>query len=239
MAVVDFAFDVMRDFGFSEMDIEISTRPEKFIGQIKNWDTATKALEESLKEKRLRYKINEGAGAFYGPKIDIILKDALGRSWQCATIQCDFALPERFDLAYTSETGKELRPIMIHRAILGSLERFIGTLIEHYAGAFPLWLAPVQVLIIPIKSEHNDFAETLKEDLQKKGLRVIIDTSHETLNKRIREGTLQKIPYLLIVGEKEKSGGKVAVRKRGTGDQGSIDLSKFMAQVEEEIVNKK
>lgn len=238
MDVVDFVFDVMNDFGFKDIDIEVSTRPEKFIGKVENWDIATKALEDSLKEKKLFYKINEGDGAFYGPKIDIKLKDALGRQWQCATIQCDFALPERFDLHYTNEAGEAVQPIMLHRAVLGSVERFFGTLIEHYAGAFPVWLSPVQVLIIPIKQEHQGYAESVKEDLQTKGVRVIIDHSNETLNKRIREGTMQKVPYLLVVGDKEAKDRAVAVRKRAVGDQGSVDLGRFVSQITEEIKNK-
>ncbi len=239
MDVVDFVFDVMKDFGFSDIDIEVSTRPEKFIGKIEDWDTATQALEDSLKEKKLKYKINEGDGAFYGPKIDIKLKDAIGRQWQCATIQCDFALPERFGLAYTDESGKEARPIMLHRAILGSLERFLGTLIEHYAGAFPLWLSPVQAAIIPLRPEHNGYAQSVKENLQKEGLRVIIDASNETLNKRIREATMQKIPYLLVVGDKEVSQNSITVRKRTATEQKSVTVEEFVKESKREIEDKK
>lgn len=235
MGVIDFTFDVMKDFGFVDIAIELSTRPEKFIGDSEDWDVATQALEDSLKEKNIVYKVNAGEGAFYGPKIDFKLKDALGRQWQCATIQCDFALPQRFDLTYAALTGEAKRPIMLHRAILGSLERFLGTLIEHYAGAFPLWLSPVQIAIIPIKQEHQDFAVTIKEDLQKQNLRVMMDARNETLSKRIRELTLQKIPYLLIIGEKEVASRKVAVRKRGAGDEGSIPFAEFVKKVKEEI----
>ncbi len=237
--VVTFVFDVMKDFGFSDIDIEVSTRPEKYIGEIKNWDTATQALEDSLKEKGLAYKINAGEGAFYGPKIDIKLKDALGRQWQCATVQCDFALPERFDLAYVSDKGEALRPIMLHRAVLGSLERFMGTLIEHYAGAFPLWLAPVQVIIIPIRPEHLSYAEELKEDLQNNNLRVIIDASNETLNKRIREGTMQKVPYILVIGDKEIAAKEVSLRRRGAVAQENLAVKKFIDLLGEEIACKK
>ncbi|MFA5088979.1 MAG: threonine--tRNA ligase, partial [Candidatus Omnitrophota bacterium] len=237
--VIDFVFDTMKDFGFEHLDIELSTRPEKSIGEQKDWDTATTALEESLQAKKLEYKRNEGDGAFYGPKIDIKLKDALGRQWQCATIQCDFFLPERFDLTYIDENNHPRRPIMIHRAILGSVERFIGTLIEHYAGAFPVWFAPTQVVIIPIQEEHFDYAKKLKEDLQASGLRVIIDQRNETLNKRIREATLKKIPYVLIVGDKEISEGKIAVRKRGSGEQGTKRVDEFILQVQEEIKTKR
>ena len=222
MAVVDFVFDTMRDFGFKDIQIELSTQPAKFIGEQNDWDVATKALAESLKEKNIDYQVNEGDGAFYGPKIDIKLKDAIGRHWQCATIQCDFALPARFALTYIDESGKECRPIMLHRAILGSLERFIGTLIEHYAGAFPVWLAPKQVVIIPIAPEHNEFGLKVKEDLHNKGLRVIMDSRNETLNKRIREGTIQKIPYILVIGGREVEIKSVAVRKYGSAEQQTI-----------------
>ncbi len=237
--VIDFVFDMMGDFGFKNIAIELSTRPEDYIGEIKAWDTATKALEDSLKEMKLDYEINEGDGAFYGPKIDFKLKDAIGREWQCATIQCDFSLPERFKLEYINEKGGESRPIMIHRAILGSVERFIGTLIEHYGGAFPVWLAPTQVTIIPIKEEHGAYATKIKEDLQSKGLRCIIDQRNESLNKRIREGTMKKIPYLLIVGDKEVDNNSVAVRKYGEGDQGARDLSAFIQQICDEVTSKK
>ena len=237
--VIDFVFNMMGDFGFKNITIELSTRPEDYIGEIKAWDIATKALEDSLKEMKLDYEINEGEGAFYGPKIDFKLKDAIGREWQCATIQCDFSLPERFKLKYINEKGGESRPIMIHRAILGSVERFIGTLIEHYGGAFPVWLAPTQVTIIPIKEEHSAYATKIKEDLQSKGLRCIIDQRNESLNKRIREGTMKKIPYLLIVGDKEVDNNSVAVRKYGEGDQGARDLSTFIQQICDEVTSKK
>lgn len=238
MKVLEFVFDTMTDFGFNDLEIELSTRPEKYIGTPENWDTATGALEASLKEKGISYHINEGDGAFYGPKIDIKLKDALGRSWQCATIQCDFALPERFGLAYINDAGETRRPIMIHRAILGSVERFIGTLIEHYAGAFPLWLAPTQVGIIPIKSEHVPYAEKVKGDLRAQGLRVIMDDRNESLNKRVREGTVRKIPYLLILGEKEAQGAQVSVRQRGAGDLGAMSFQAFVSRIQREIEDK-
>ncbi|HOY08605.1 MAG TPA: threonine--tRNA ligase [Candidatus Omnitrophota bacterium] len=238
MGVLDFVFSMMKDFGFTEYEIELSTRPEKFIGTVENWECATEVLQNSMKNKNVSFHINEGDGAFYGPKIDIKLKDALGRSWQCATIQCDFALPERFDLTYVNEQGENQRPIMIHRAILGSVERFIGTLIEHYAGAFPLWLAPVQVMIIPIKDSHQAYAQKVKENLQGQGLRVIIDARNESLNKRIREGTLQKIPYLLVVGDREVSSGQVSVRKRQAGDQGNKTIEDLSSQLQREIALK-
>ena len=239
MGVIDFTFDVMRDFGFDNINIELSTRPDDYIGSVENWQTATQALESALKEKGVDYQINEGDGAFYGPKIDIKLKDALNREWQCATIQCDFALPQRFDMEYVNEEGGKTQPIMIHRAILGSVERFIGTLIEHYGGAFPVWLAPTQIGIIPIREEHGEYATKIKEDLQRKGLRGIIDERNESLNKRVREGTIKKIPYLLIIGDKEVKDNTVAVRKYGEGDQGARPLDSFVEQICEEVKQKK
>ncbi len=236
--VINFVFDILKDFGFKDVVIELSTRPEKFIGSEQKWEIATTALEESMKEKGLKYQIHEGEGAFYGPKIDIKLKDALQREWQAATIQCDFALPERFNLSYTNEEGGESQPIMIHRALLGSLERFIGTLIEHYAGAFPVWLAPTQAVIIPIKTEHNSFADKVKEDLQDKGIRVFVDNRNESLNKRIRDNTMQKIPYLLIVGNKEIETTTVSVRKYGKGDEGIFSIKDFILRVIQETKQK-
>ena len=236
--VIDFVFSIMNDFGFSDWAIELSTRPEKSIGSDEDWQLATKALKESLEEKQLSFQINEGDGAFYGPKIDIKLRDALNREWQCATIQCDFSLPQRFDLNYVNEEGKQVKPIMIHRAMLGSLERFIGTLIEHYAGAFPIWLAPVQVLMIPIKDKHDQYAESLQKDLQNQGIRSIIDKRNESLGKRIREGTIKKVPYLLILGDKEESSKTVAVRKYKQGDQGSLLFDDFVKKAQQEIQDK-
>lgn len=237
--VIDFTFDVMKDFGFDHIEIELSTRPEDYIGSLANWETATRALEDALQEKKLAYRVNEGDGAFYGPKIDIKLRDALQREWQCATIQCDFSLPERFGLKYVNEKGRESRPIMIHRAILGSIERFIGTLIEHYGGAFPVWLAPIQAAVIPIKEDHNAYAFKIKEELRKRNLRVIIDQRNESLNKRIRENTVKKIPYILIVGDKEVKDSKVAVRKYGEGDRGSFAVGEVMDQIAREAADKR
>ena len=239
MAVLDFVFEVMKDFGFDNLDIELSTQPKDSMGRQEDWDTATQALKDSLETKKIQYQINEGDGAFYGPKIDIKLKDAIGRQWQCGTIQCDFNLPHRFELKYIGEDGKENRPIMLHRAIMGSLERFIGTLIEHYAGNFPSWLAPTQVVIIPIKTEQNDFAQKIKDGLQSDHVRVIIDNSNETLGKRIREATLKKIPYVLVVGQKELEASQVAVRKRFGVDLGVMSPESFKELLLKEIVDKK
>lgn len=238
-SIIDFVFEVMKIFGFSEVVIELSTQPKKFIGSQENWQRATSALEASLKEKNLAYQVNPGEGAFYGPKIDIKLKDALGRPWQCATIQCDFALPERFDLTYTASDGKNYRPIMLHRVILGSLERFIGALVEHYAGAFPLWLAPVQVLVMPIKETDVAYACAVKNKLENAEIRVAVDTSNETLRKKIRSGEVAKIPYILVIGAKEAQNNCVAVRKRSMGDQGQVDLEEFIKRVKKEIEEKR
>lgn len=236
--VIDFVFDTMKVFGFNDWTIELSTRPKDYIGTEEDWQRATEALESALKEKGLKYDINEGDGAFYGPKIDIKLKDALKRSWQCATIQCDFALPKRFGLAYVDNEGKEEQPIMLHRVLLGSLERFIGALIEHYNGDFPLWLAPVQTLIIPISPSVYGYGAKVKIALEDAGLRVEIDNRNETLDKRIRNAELSKIPYSLVLGEREAAAGTVAVRKKGKGNIGVMALADFIKQVKEEIKNK-
>ena len=237
-AIIDFVFDTMRVFGFNEVGIELSTRPEKYIGSLEDWQLATEALEGALKEKSLSYEINQGEGAFYGPKIDIKLKDALKRTWQCATIQCDFALPKRFNLAYVDASGKERQPIMLHRVLLGSLERFIGALLEHYKGDLPLWLAPLQAQVIPIKDTLQEYAQKIKKALEENAIRVDIDNRNETLDKRIRNAELNKIPYCLIVGEREAKQGTVSIRKRGEGDKGSRKLEEFIIEVKGEIENK-
>lgn len=237
--VIDFVYSISRDFGFDDIEVELSTQPEKFIGEQAHWDHATETLKQALEEKEITYKINEGDGAFYGPKIDFKLRDALNREWQCATIQCDFSLPERFDLTYTNEEGELVRPIMIHRAILGSVERFLGTLIEHYAGAFPMWLAPTQVQIIPIKDNHADYAYQLKQNLKDHGFRVSVDDRNESLNKRIREGTVKKIPYLLIIGDNEVAEKKVSIRKYGEGDIGTSAIDQLLERFQQEVKDKR
>lgn len=238
-AIIDFVFDTMQDFGFNSVGIELSTRPEKYIGSDEDWQLATLSLENALKEKKLSYEVNEGDGAFYGPKIDIKLKDALNRKWQCATIQCDFALPKRFNLAYIDSSGKEKQPIMLHRVLLGSLERFIGALTEHYNGDFPLWLAPLQAAIIPIKQEQAEFAQKIKNVLDENLIRAKIDDSGETLNKRIRQAEVEKIPYALVLGQREAEAGTVSVRKRGRGDTGVMPVEEFVKKIKEEAENKK
>ncbi len=238
MAVLDFVFAVMKDFGFKDLHIELSTRPEDSMGSQENWDKATCALKDALETKKLKYDINEGDGAFYGPKIDIKLKDAIGRQWQCGTIQCDFNLPERFDLHYIDESGQHARPIMLHRAILGSLERFIGTLIEHYSGNFPLWLAPHQVVIIAISPEQEEFAHNVREVLIKAGLRVIVDNRNESLGKRIREASVKKIPYQIIIGAKETETAQVSVRSHAQGDLGSMTVEALTARLSQQIIDR-
>ena len=237
-AITDFVIDTMKDFGFTDLSIELSTRPEKSIGSDEDWELATKALEDALKQKGLPYEINAGDGAFYGPKIDIKLKDALKRKWQCATIQCDFALPKRFNLAYVDENGQEKQPIMLHRVLFGSIERFIGVLVEHYAGNFPVWLSPVQAIIIAIGPEPQEYAKRLKEKLEEKSIRVKLDGRNETLNKRIRGAEVEKVPYILVVGRKEADSGQVSVRKKGKGDIGLMGIEDFIVKIEQEIKNK-
>jgi len=236
--IIDFVFETMKVFGFNSVDIELSTRPEKYIGSLEDWQKATDALEGALKDKGLEYQINEGDGAFYGPKIDIKVKDALKRSWQCATIQCDFALPKRFNLSYIDKEGKEQQPVMLHRVLLGSLERFVGALIEHYGGDLPLWLAPVQAIIIPIKDSVAEYAQKIVNSLREVGMRVEIDSRNETLDKKIRNAELSKIPYSLVVGEREATAGTVSVRKKGKGNLGTVALEEFIKQAKEEIKNK-
>ncbi|MDD5027794.1 MAG: His/Gly/Thr/Pro-type tRNA ligase C-terminal domain-containing protein, partial [Candidatus Omnitrophica bacterium] len=224
--------------GFNAVSIELSTRPQKSIGSDQDWEKATQALEEALKEKGLAYVINEGDGAFYGPKIDIKIKDALKRKWQCATIQCDFALPKRFSLTYIDNAGKEQQPIMLHRVLLGSLERFVGTLIEHYNGDLPLWLAPVQVLVIPIKDTVMEYTQKIEQALKTQGIRVEVDSHNETLDKKIRNAEINKVPYSLVVGEREEKSGLVSIRQKGKGNIGTLALDEFIKKIKEEIEKK-
>jgi len=210
-----------------------------YIGKDESWKKAEKALEKSAKENNLNYKRVEGEAAFYGPKLDFMFKDAIGREWQLATIQCDFNLPERFNLSFINEKGEKERPVVIHRAISGSLERFMGVMIEHFAGAFPVWMAPVQAAIIPISEKHLEYAKKIEMELKEKNVRVEVKNENETLGKKIREAEMQKIPYLLIVGDKEIAAGGVSVRERGKGDLGQIATEKFIEKIKEEIINKK
>jgi threonyl-tRNA synthetase len=234
LQVLDFIAYVMKVFGF-EYKVNLSTRPESFAGTIEKWDHATAVLQKSLQDRGLPFEIDPGAGVFYGPKIDIKLKDSLGREWQGPTVQVDFNLPQRFDLAYIAEDGKERTPVMVHRAVLGSLERFIGALIEHYAGAFPVWLAPVQVVLLPISDRHIDYAEKLKQELLEAGARVDLDSRRETIGAKIRDAQKQKIPYMLILGDKEVAAGTAAIRSREKGDLGAKPLADFLFDLKREM----
>lgn len=231
---------ILKTFGFKDYDIYLSTRPEKFAGTEKMWKKATNSLKYVLNQMKLKYQIDPGGGVFYGPKIDIKIKDSLGRPWQCTTIQIDFNLPERFELAYIDNKGRKKRPIMIHRALLGALERFIGVLLEHHGGALPLWLAPEQIWLIPVGSRHKKYAQLVKKELKKElsSLRVEVRDENETVSKKIREGEIQKIPYLLVVGDKEMKTKSVRVRKREKGDIGVMKLTKFIEKAKIEIEKK-
>ncbi len=232
-AVLEFVRDVMAIFGF-EYELEISTRPEKSIGSDEDWERATNALMNALKDLQLPHDINEGDGAFYGPKIDVKLKDALDRRWQCATIQCDFTLPERFDLTYVGKDGEKHRPVMLHRVILGAIERFIGVLIEHYAGSFPLWLSPVQATVINVTDHQADYAERVTRALRDAGVRVQCDLRNEKLGFKIREAQVEKIPYMLVVGDKEMADGTVAPRFRTGKNLEPMSPEDFARFVQEE-----
>ncbi|MBI3083328.1 MAG: threonine--tRNA ligase [Candidatus Omnitrophica bacterium] len=236
--ILDFAFEVVRTFGFTEFEVELSTRPAQRIGDPVSWDHAEAALREALTSRHLSFAVREGEGAFYGPKIDIKIRDATGRSWQCGPIQCDFALPERFDLTYAAADGKPHRTIMLHRALLGSFERFLGMLIEHYAGAFPLWLAPVQVTAIPITDKFLDYAREVTTALRARGIRVHLDERNEKMQAKIRDAQLQQVPYMVVVGEREATARAVAVRHRRGGDLGTMALDAFVDRVQQESASR-
>jgi threonyl-tRNA synthetase len=236
--VLDFSLHILRSFGFSDIHAYLSTRPEKSVGDPAMWEDAETALQESLDRSGLDYDVDRGGGAFYGPKIDLKVKDAIGREWQLSTIQFDFNEPERFDLTYIGEDGQPHRPYMIHRALLGSLERFFGVLVEHYAGAFPVWLAPVQAAMIPIADRHLDYAKQVAQELKKAGLRVIVDERPERMNAKIRDAQNQKIPYMLVIGDKEQESGQVALRLRNGENPGPILLADFIARAHDEIAAK-
>ena len=233
--VLDMTFELLEAFGFKEYSISLSTRPEKSVGDTEMWDHATSSLQNALVERNLPYDVDPGGGAFYGPKIDIKITDALGRAWQCTTVQFDFNLPERFDLTFQDSQGNRSRPYMVHRAILGSMERFLGVLIEHYAGAFPLWLSPVQAVVIPIADRHLDYAESVKAALTREKFRVEVDGRSERMNLKIRNAQMQKIPYMLVVGDREAEAGAVAVRQRDGEDRGAMPLADFQELIGGEI----
>ncbi len=237
--VLNFTLYILRTFGFSEYEVYLSTRPEKFVGQVENWDKATEALKYALEQSSLSYEVDAGEGVFYGPKIDIKIKDSLGRSWQCSTIQVDFNLPERFMVEYIGEDGHPHQPIVIHRALMGSVERFFGVLIEHYAGAFPTWLAPVQAIVLPITDRQHDYARKIREELRQAEIRSEMDLRSEKVGYKIREAEVNKIPYMLIVGDQEVENNQISVRQKGTGDLGKMVISDFINKIAVEIANKK
>jgi threonyl-tRNA synthetase len=218
-------------FGFEDVQLELSTRPEKSIGEEKQWEVAEKALEDALDSAGREYQLNPGDGAFYGPKIDFHVTDALGRSWQLGTCQLDFFMPERFDLSYTGADNAEHRPVMIHRALLGSMERFAGILIEHHGGRLPLWLAPVQALVLPVADRHNEFAAGVAEELREAGVRAAVDERTESVGKKIRDAELAKAPFMLVVGDKEQESGKLAVRAHDGGDLGEMTAGELAERI--------
>lgn len=236
--VIFLALRILKTFGFKEYEIFLATIPEKYVGKIEDWERATQALEKALKAAKLDFQVDEGAGVFYGPKIDIKIKDALGRSWQCTTIQLDFNLAERFDLRYVGEDGKRHTPFLIHRAILGSLERFFGVLIEHYNGNFPVWLAPVQMIIIPVAERHNDYATSLDKTFKENGLRSQVDLRREKVGYKIRDAEIHKIPLILVVGDKEVTKGTASLRVHTKGDKGEVVVNEFLEKVKELNENK-
>jgi threonyl-tRNA synthetase len=239
---IEFAQTVLTTFGFRDFHVELSTWDPKdqknYAGSAENWARAVHSLENALKRKQIPYKTIAGEAAFYGPKIDMKLVDVLGRLWQLSTVQFDFNLPERFGMEYVGEDGERHQPIMVHRALFGSVERFFGVLIEHYAGAFPLWLAPVQAGIVPISERHRPYAEQLQKQLRDAGFRVEIDSRNEKMNGKIRDYTLQKLPYILVVGDKEAESGSVSLRVRGKGDQGNIPFADFVLRAQAVVQSK-
>ncbi len=236
--VIRFAIMMWKAFGFEDLKFYLSTKPEKAVGTDELWIKAEDSLKKALEAENLEYEIDEGGGVFYGPKIDIKINDALKREWQMSTIQFDFNLPERFDMTYIGEDGHEHRPFMIHRALLGSIERFFGVLIEHFAGSFPVWLAPVQVAVIPVSQNFFDYAAKVTNELKKNDIRVEFDKRNEKIGYKIRDWETQKVPYMLILGEKEQSAGNISLRKHKMGDQGALGLSDFIDNITAEILNK-
>ena len=229
--VLDFTIEVLRTFGFDEYEIYLSTRPDNGSGTDEQWEAGTKALRNALERRELKYEVDPGEGVFYGPKIDIKIKDSLARAWQCSTIQVDFHNPNRFDLGYIGEDGASHQPVMVHRALLGSLERFFGILIEHYGGAFPLWLAPVQVTAVPVAERHTDYAVKVAETLRERGVRVHVDDRSEKMGYKIREAQLQKVPYMIVMGDREVEAGNVSVRHRKKGDLGAMEVDELATKI--------
>ena len=236
--VLDLIVFVLQSFGFHEYKIYLSTRPEKYVGSDSGWESATKALETALNNKNLEFEVDPGEGVFYGPKIDIKIKDSLNRYWQVSTVQVDFNLPKKFDITYIEEDGQRRQPIMLHRALMGSLERFFGCLIEHYAGAFPLWLAPVQIILLPITDNHTEYTDKIAEELEESGIRVEKDLRNEKIGFKIREAQLQKIPYMIILGDKEVETSTLSVRRRRSKETRTLDLKTFLNEVNEAVKNR-
>ena len=233
--LLDLVYEVYRDFGFDDISCKLSTRPAKRIGDDTVWDKAEEALQRVLNKKGVEWTLQPGDGAFYGPKIDFKLRDCLGREWQCGTVQLDRQTPERLDASYIDEAGNKVVPIMLHRAILGSMERFVGVLIEHFAGKFPAWLAPVQATILTVTDKQSEYAQKIYENLKKQGVRVEKDLRNEKIGFKIREHTLQKVPYLLIIGDKEVSSSQITLRSRSGEDLGAMSLADFMSLLQQEI----
>jgi threonyl-tRNA synthetase len=235
---LDFGFAIYDTFGIRPR-LELSTRPAKRVGEEAMWDKAEAALERALVDKGLEFELNPGDGAFYGPKIDLHMTDSIGRSWQMGTVQLDYYMPERFELTYTGADNAEHRPVMIHRALMGSFERFIGILIEHYAGEFPVWLTPVQAIALPISDRHIDAAAGVVGALRDEGLRAELDDRTESIGRKIREAELRKIPYMLVVGDREAEEGAVAVRRHGRGDEGSVPVAEFVERLRGEAAERR
>ena len=235
LGVLDLTFQILDTFGFDNYEVSLSTRPEKFVGDVEAWEHATQSLRHALELRDLEYDIDEGGGAFYGPKIDVKIRDAIGRSWQCTTVQFDFNLPERFDLTFQGADGAQHRPYMVHRAILGSLERFLGVLVEHYGGAFPLWLAPVQAMVIPIADRHVAYGQGIKDQLSSLGFRVEMDPRNARMNLKIRQAQLQKVPYMLVVGDREAEQGTASVRARDGRNLEALSMDEIVKLLEKDL----
>lgn len=239
LRVLDFTLFILRTFGFDQYDIYLSTRPEKYVGSLENWEHSTGALKQALETKGLTFEVDPGEGVFYGPKVDIKVKDSLGRPWQCSTIQVDFNNPERFNIRYKGSDGNDHQPIMIHRALMGSLERFFGILIEHYAGAFPLWLAPVQLSVLTIAERHRSYAEKLVAELKQEEIRAELDSDNEKIGQKIRKSTIRKIPYSVIIGDKESSENSLMIRRRNGENIGPMNIRELISFLCEEIKSRR
>lgn len=237
--VISLAQKILADFGFNDYEVNLSTRPEKFVGDVKHWDQAEEILSKAMTDAGFAFNVDKGEGTFYGPKIDLKIKDSIGRKWQCSTIQLDFNLPERFKATYRNEEGKDVPVVMVHRAILGSIERFFGILVEHYAGLFPLWLAPVQVALLPISDRHHAYAKEVAKTLSDAGLRVEVRDDNEKIGAKIRTATMEKIPYLAVIGDKEIEAKAVAIRTQAGKDLGAQSIASFLAILKQEIAAKK